>query len=304
MYKVLLFYKYISIDCPKKIILEQNLLCLRLSLKGRIIVAQEGINGTLCGTEENCNLYKVEMKKNFYFSSIEFKESISSFFCFDKLQIKEKNEIVGLGIKPKLIPASKAAIYITAKELHLLLTNNFDSVVLIDTRNDYESAIGRFKNAITPPLKTFREFPAYFKKNLELFRGKDIIMYCTGGVRCERASALLSLLKIAKSVRHLEGGIHKYVEEYPDGFFRGSNYVFDERIRLKINEDILSSCIHCKKPSDLYNNCLYSLCNKHYIVCDECFTQNNQSCSPECIEKIKVGGPKRPILKSRIKEKI
>ena len=126
-------------------------------------------------------------------------------------------------------------------------------------------------------------------------------MYCTGGVRCEKTSVVLNELSNAKTICHLNGGICKYIEKYPDGHFRGSNYVFDDRINVKVNNDIISSCDICNKFCDIYNNCLNALCNKHYISCDECLKNTNGCCSSKCIELIeKKIVPKRPPLKNRL----
>ena len=171
---------------------------------------------------------------------------------------------------------------------------------MLDTRNDYESKIGTFENAIIPNTKYFRDLPDYLKKNKELFQDKDVVMFCTGEIRCEISSAYFKSLGYAKSIRKLKGGIHRYVEAFENGFFKGRNYVFDDRISMKINENILTYCIECLHECDLYNNCKNALCNKQYICCDQCLKTTYGCCSDVCkqlIVDLKV--PQRPPLVSR-----
>ena len=135
--------------------------------------------------------------------------------------------------------------------------------------------MGRFDKAFCPDADTFREELPIVIEHLKGQEDKKIIMYCTGGVRCERISVLCKKYTKAQEIKHLKNGIHAYVEKYPDGYFRGSNYVFDDRISIRINEDILSNCDLCDISSDKYNNCLNAICNKHYICCDSCFSSVN-----------------------------
>jgi UPF0176 protein len=299
-YEVLLYYKYIDVVNPDIEVNNQRNILSRLNLKGRVLIATEGINGTVCGTSSQCDEYISYMNLHSIFNEIDFKKSSSDFICFSKLIVKLKKEIVVLGIDPKDMPASISAETIMPSDFHNLMNKKKDEIVIFDTRNLYESRIGKFYGAIAPDIKTSREFKDYFEDNKNLFKDKDVVMYCTGGVRCERISILLDRLKVAKKVRHLKGGIHKYVEKYPDGYFRGSNYVFDDRITQKINDDILSNCDLCNILCDRYNNCLNAICNKHYLCCDSCFKNLNGNCSERCkdlTEKKLV--PLRPPLASR-----
>ena len=154
--------------------------------------------------------------------------------------------------------------------------------MILDARNNYEWVIGKFENAITPPIENFRDLPEYLEQNLDQFKDKQVLMYCTGGIRCERASAYLNEKNVAKKVYQLQGGIHRYVEQYPDGFFRGKNYVFDGRISVKINDDILASCTICNVACDDYHNCLNALCNEHFIACIACVEKLANTCSEKC----------------------
>ena len=121
---------------------------------------------------------------------------------------------------------------------------------------------------------------------MDEYKDKEVLMFCTGGVRCERATAYLNQKKVAKKVYQIEGGIHRYTEKYPDGFFRGKNYVFDSRIAMKVNGDILGACDLCKTPCDDYTNCLNALCNKHFICCKECLNSFNGTCGAQCADLV------------------
>jgi predicted sulfurtransferase len=303
MYQVLLFYKYYSVNDCQLLIMWQKEICLRLDLVGRILISEEGINGTLCGTQEQCKEYEKLILHYSPLADMNIKKSSSPFICFDNLKIKYKKEIVILREDRKEISFTQSAPTITPDELHLLLENKTDSedIILFDTRNSYESRIGRFEGALCPSIDTSRDFKEYFKNNTELFKNKKVVMYCTGGVRCERLSALCKKYTDTKELYHLKNGICAYVEKYPDGYFRGRNYVFDDRVSIKINNDILTHCDLCNQSCDLYNNCLNALCNKQYICCDNCYIEKNMCCSENCISLTKNKQvPCRPPLKSRI----
>jgi len=279
---ILLFYKYVDIQNPEAIRAWQRALCEKLRLTGRIIFAHEGINGTVAGSDEACQEYIKIMDSHELFGDIDFKTAQGDATAFPKLKISVKEEIVRLGVDPKKVTVKDSGQYLTPEQTHHLLQNPPKNLIIIDTRNDYEWAIGRFKNAITPPTKTFREFPEYVDKNLDAFKDKEVLMYCTGGVRCERATAYVNLKGVAKKVYHIQGGIQRYTEQYPDGFFRGSNYVFDSRVNIKINDDILSTCALCTTPWDQYINCKNALCNKHFLACPACVQTYNHTCSQNC----------------------
>jgi UPF0176 protein len=301
MYEVLSFYKYCLISDPDILVLWQKELFERYSLVGRVLVADEGINGTLCGTQENTKKYIKAMKKYTLFGDMPYKKSSSSFSCFEKAIIKKKEEIVVLREDKEAISFRDRAKTITADKLHELLHEEDSNRVLFDTRNAYESRIGKFTGAICPDIKTSRDFAHYFQNNKEKFKNKTVIMQCTAGVRCERISVLCKKHTEAKEVLHLEHGIHEYCRKYPDGFFRGRQYVFDDRISIKINNDVLASCDLCKKPCDRYNNCLHARCNKRYIACDKCLEKLGHCCSETCLKLIKDdNAPCRPPVKSRL----
>lgn len=284
--KIILYYKYTDIENPEKVLAWQKQLCVSLKLRGRIIVASEGINGTLGGSSDALEEYKKAMESNALFKDIDFKESEGSAECFPKLMIKIKDEIVNLGLDKKKYRAQNGGVHLKPEDVNKLIESNQD-LVLIDTRNDYESRIGTFKNAIKPDTKNFRDFPRYVDDNLNKFKDKKVLMFCTGGVRCERASAYLKSKEVAQEIYQIKGGIHRYVEKYPDGYFRGKNYVFDGRVSVKVTDDILGQCEHCKKSYDDYTNCINAECNIQIIVCSDCIEVYHNTCSQECLDLVK-----------------
>lgn len=289
MGKVIIFYKYVDIKYPKQVLKWLQKICTDLGLKGRIILAHEGINATLAGTSEHIDRYKEIMSKHPLFDQIDFKEDQGSTDYFPRLRIVVKEEIVRLGVSPSKVSARQAGKHLSPDQAHNLFANKPDNLIILDARNNFESRIGKFTDAITPDIAYFRDLPEYLEKNLALFKDKQVVMYCTAGIRCERASAYLKEKGVAQEVYQLEGGIQRYVEKYPDGFFRGKNYVFDARVAVKINNDILSNCLLCQKPCDDYTNCLNAKCNEHFICCEPCKQEFKGTCSAECLALISAG---------------
>jgi predicted sulfurtransferase len=226
------------------------------------------------------------MAKNPLFTDIDYKESTGGADSFNRLYITQRKEVVHLGIDPNQLRAQDGGTHLTPEQVHELLSNKPDNLVILDARNDYEWKIGRFQNAITPDIKNFREFPEYIEKNLDQFKDKQVLMYCTGGIRCERATAYLKTKEVAQEVYQIEGGIHRYTEQYPDGYFRGKNYVFDNRVAVRINDDVLSTCSLCPAPSDDYANCMNAECNNHYLCCADCLQTYDNTCSATCQDLI------------------
>lgn len=282
MGKIILFYKYVSIEYPKQILKWQTRLCTELGLKGRIILAHEGINATLGGLEENIERYKNAMEKHPLFGGIDFKESAGDANYFPRLRIVIKNEVVNLGLDPETVRAENGGIHLSPEQAHKMMADKADNLVILDCRNTYETTIGTFVDSIRPPTQYFREFPGYVDNNTDLFKDKQVLMFCTGGIRCERASAYLKSKCDTQEVYQIEGGIHRYIEQFPNGFFRGKNYVFDARVTVKVNDDILGACALCQKPCDEYSNCMNASCNKHFICCPTCQVEYKNCCSTNC----------------------
>lgn len=283
MFKVLLYYKFTNIDNPKEFRDLQLSLCKSLNIKGRILIGSEGINGTVAGTEESIDKYISETKKYPGLEDIEWKISFSEENVFPKLRVVVRDEIVTFRAK---VDINKRAKYINPEELSKLYESSTDFVIL-DGRNEYEGRIGKFKNAIVPDIKNFRDFPEWFEKNKELLKGKKVITYCTGGIRCEKLSAYLVQEGI-EDVSQLHGGIVTYGEVTGGKDFLGTCYVFDKRIHVDVNSvnpKTISECEHCSKNIARYINCCNALCNKQFICCEECDIKFDSGCSVECQKK-------------------
>ena len=221
-------------------------------LTGLIILAEEGINGTICGTENIVNIFYREVKNFLREKDFNEKISFSEKKIFKKLKIKIKAEIVTMGIDD-IRPEKKSGIYVDSEQWNNLLTD--DNTIVIDTRNHYEVSLGSFENSINPNLKNFREFPDWLDKNLKRITNDNedvnIAMFCTGGIRCEKATSLL-LEKGYQNTYHLKGGILKYLENVPSNRnkYKGECYVFDERVSVNNNlkKGSYSICHACGMP--------------------------------------------------------
>jgi len=286
MHTIILFYKYVPIEYPKQIQKWLAQLCTNFGFKGRILLGHEGINATIGGSREHIERFKQILNNHPLFNTIDFKESAGSADDFPRMQIKIRTEIVTLGIDPKLLPVTEGGMHLTPREAHELIAQKPENLVVLDARNTCESKIGAFEGAVKPTIDHFREFPAYIDEHAAAFAGKQVLMYCTGGIRCERASAYVKKHTDAREVYQIAGGIHRYVEQYPDGYFRGKNYVFDGRVAVRINDDVLADCILCHTPCDDYANCRNATCNKHFICCDICLDVYQSTCSTTCKELV------------------
>lgn len=282
MYRVLLYYKYVQIDDPELVKNSQIELCKKLNLLGRILIATEGINGTVCGTEAEIEEYKKAMGEDERFADIIYKESSAEEQVFPKLRVAVRTEIVTLSAGDE-VKAEEAAQYITPDELNALMHSG-EEFYLLDARNNYEWAVGKFKDAITPDIENFRDFPKAIKE-YEPLKKKKIVTYCTGGVRCEKASALMKKEGF-ENVYQLHGGIVTYGNQFPDDGYEGKCYVFDKRITVDVNtpdkEVIISKCHHCGTRTARIINCSNVLCNKQIICCESCDAQFQGGCSDEC----------------------
>lgn len=287
IFQVLLYYQYVAIESPEKVRDEQRKLCESLNLKGRIIVAKEGINGTLEGTIENTEKYIEEMNEDSrlhpWGAGIDFKKSKGSGSAFQKLSVKLRDDIVSSAIKDlHLDPTVVTGKYITSEELHSWIHSEKEFFI-IDMRNDYETDVGYFKNSILSRFENFRDLPKVLPILKDL-KGRTIITVCTGGVRCEKASGFL-VQNGFSDVYQLEGGIVTYMEKYPNEDFLGSLYVFDGRVTMGFNmEDpkhqIVGKCKYCAFPAEKYYDCknLYCAGKRHFISCEACIQKFEGYC--------------------------
>ncbi len=287
-FKILLYYKYATVKQPQKIRKQQFDLCERLELKGRIIVSDEGINGTLAGETAKVDEYIQATEKIAAFKNMEWKISYADSQVFPKLSVKVRDEIVTLGVKKsgRDVAIKNKAYYIEPHELLELYEKNEDFLIL-DARNVYEAQVGKFKDAIVPPIDNFREFPQFAEKIAD-YKDKEIVTYCTGGIRCEKASAYLRE-KGFKKVRQLHGGIHEYGEKAGGKYFEGELFVFDQRLHVPINHinpSIISECTYCHTKVSRYIDCGEAACGVLFICCESCQAKHKSACSSECEEKI------------------
>jgi UPF0176 protein len=275
MYQILLYYKYIPIENPEKLMKEQRELCEELGLKGRILIAKEGINGTVEGTIENTEKYIKEIIKDPRFADIHWKKSDGIGDAFPKLRIRVRNEIVATHLKERDIdPRVTTGKYLTPEELHSWIHGpNKKTFYIMDMRNDFEYAVGHFENSLFPNLQYFRNLPGEIEK-LSHLKDKTILTVCTGGVRCEKASGFL-VTQGFTDVYQLKGGIVSYMEKYPNLDFKGKLYVFDKRLVMGFNTDspdheIIGTCVKCDQKSERMINCINDECSRHFILCKDC----------------------------------
>ncbi len=282
-YNTLLYYCYSTINDAEQFAADHLKFCKSLGLVGRIIVADEGLNGTVSGTAESCRTYMDTLHADERFVNIDFKIDEVDEPSFVKMHMRYKSEIVHSGLRnPKIInPQVKTGKHLEPKEF--LDMKDRDDVVVLDVRSNYEHSLGKFKNAVTLDIENFRDFPTKINE-LAQFRDKKIITYCTGGIKCEKASALL-LHEGFTDVYQLHGGIIKYGKEAGGEDFEGKCYVFDNRLSVEVNSVnpvVIATCFNCGKVTDKMINCANPECNEHFTQCDECGTAMDGCCSDAC----------------------
>lgn len=282
------FYKYARIGNPQ---LFRNHLFVawdELDVLGRIYVASEGINAQLSVPAENFNALKAHLDSISFLENVRLNVAIEQDnFSFLKLKIKVRAKILADGLNDDSFDVTNAGTHVNAASFNSLIEQ--PNAVLVDMRNHYESEIGHFKNALTPDVDTFRESLPLIEEQLKKDYPQDapLVMYCTGGIRCEKASAYFKH-KGFKNVYQLEGGIINYVrqvtEEGLENKFIGKNFVFDERRAERISDDIIARCHQCGTPCDTHANCANEACNLLFIQCPSCAEKMNHCCSVGCME--------------------
>jgi len=282
------FYKYAHIDNPQ--LFRDHLFqkWQNLGVLGRTYVAHEGINAQIAVPVNHFEQFRAELDEIDFLENVRLNIAVeeSAEFSFIKLKIKVRDKILADGLNDETFDVRNIGKHLSAEEFNQL-TDNPDTI-LIDFRNHYESEVGHFKGAITPDVDTFRESLPLIEENL--LKGnedKNIVMYCTGGIRCEKASAYFKH-KGFKNVHQLEGGIIKYARDANElgieNKFIGKNFVFDERRGERISDDIISVCHQCGSPCDTHTNCLNEACHLLFIQCENCAEQLGGCCSSECHE--------------------
>lgn len=284
-YNTLLYYCYSRIENAEQYTIEHLNYCKSLGLVGRIIIADEGLNGTVSGTVEACEAYMKYVHADERFAKTEFKIDEVDEPSFIKMHVRYKSEIVHSGLRdPNYIdPNKETGKHLEPTEFAEMIDR--DDVVIVDVRSNYEHNVGRFKNAITFDIDNFRDFPSKINE-LAQYKDKKILTYCTGGIKCEKASALL-LKEGFSEVYQLHGGIIKYGKEAGGKNFDGKCYVFDNRLTVDVNSvnpTIISKCYNCGKETPKMINCANPECNEHITQCDECGWELEGCCSTTCME--------------------
>ncbi len=296
------FYKYHQLEDPDRF---RNELFVRLSevgVFGRIYVAHEGINGQISVPEANFEAFKTTLFAIPFLNGIRLNIAVDDDGkSFYKLKIKVREKIVADGLDDKSFDVTKRGRHLSAKEFNEL--TNDPETIIVDMRNHYESEVGHFQNAICPDVETFREALPLVEDMLADKKDQNIVMYCTGGIRCEKASAYY-LHRGFKNVFMVDGGIIEYTrqcerEGLPNKFV-GKNFVFDERMGERISEDVIAHCHQCGQPCDTHINCANDACHILFIQCDECAEKYHNCCSEKCADFIQLPEAEREALKGEV----
>jgi len=271
---IILFYKFAHVADPAALRDTQRALCEQLGIKGRLLIATEGVNGTFEGTRAQIETYKQALREVPGFEDIKFKESEGTGAAFNKLEIKVRPEVVTLGAGEFDIK-NETARELTAEELEALYDSGEDFVVL-DLRNDYEIEVGAFEKTEHPNLRNFRELPEKIAAISHL-KNKKVVSVCTGGIRCEKATCLLKREGF-EDIYQLKDGIHTYMQKYPGRHFKGTLFVFDNRMVTPVvdseNREVIGRCFECKRPcEDVYSNDSVRPSIK-VICCKECISKH------------------------------
>jgi UPF0176 protein len=276
-YQVILFYKFVAITDPETLKNQQQTLCKKLKLSGRLLIASEGINGTFEGKAENIAVYIAQLQSDNRFNAIKFKISTGNSRAFPNLKIKVRDEIVALKSSKNICPAIETATNIAAHELEHWYKSGEDFVIL-DLRNDYEIKCGYFEKTINPGLQNFRDLGQ--DRIAELandprIKNKKVLTVCTGGVRCEKATCLMDS-SLFPNLYQLKDGIHDYLEKFPNSHFKGTLFVFDNRVTTDVGagesgeREIIGTCELCNDQTENYAIDLSGDQRRRILCCKSC----------------------------------
>ena len=295
------FYKYAKIGNPK---IFRNHLFISwndMEVLGRIYVAHEGINGQLSLPAKNFDVFKDFLDGIYFLKDVRLNIAIEqNLKSFLKLKVKVRNQIVADGLNDDTFDVTNKGVHVDASTFNDLIED--PETILVDMRNHYESEIGHFKGAITPDVDTFRDSLDIIEEDLKEHKeDKKLVMYCTGGIRCEKASAYYKH-KGFKNVFQLEGGIIEYARQVEhhglENKFIGKNFVFDHRRGERISEEIIAHCHQCGNPCDTHVNCANEACHLLFIQCCDCAGKMQNCCSDECVAIIQLSYEKQKELRS------
>ncbi|MFA7745683.1 rhodanese-related sulfurtransferase [Salinicoccus roseus] len=283
-YQVLLYYYYTDIEDPEAFSAEHLELCKSMNLKGRILVANEGINGTVSGTVEDTENYMEYMKNHPLFDGIVFKIDPSEGHTFKKMHVRPRPELVNLSLEDDINPREMTGEYLEPKDFYAQMQD--ENTIVLDARNTYEYDVGHFRGAIRPDVETFRELPEWVRENRDMLEGKRILTYCTGGIRCEKFSGWLKREGF-EDVGQLHGGIATYGKdpEVKGQNWDGMMYVFDERLTVPVNQvehNVVGRDHFDGTPCERYINCANPECNDQILASEENEAKHLGGCSLEC----------------------
>ncbi|WP_099353418.1 oxygen-dependent tRNA uridine(34) hydroxylase TrhO [Fredinandcohnia onubensis] len=283
-YRVLLYYQYVTIENPSEFAAEHLAFCKEIGLKGRILVATEGMNGTVSGTIEQTDKYMEEMRKDPRFATMVYKIDEADGHAFKKMHVRPRPELVNLSLEDDINPLELTGKYLSPKDFYEKMQDQ--NTIILDARNTYEYDLGHFRGAIRPDVETFRDLPQWVRENKDMLEGKKILTYCTGGIRCEKFSGWL-VREGFEDVGQLHGGIATYGKdpEVQGELWDGQLYVFDERIAVPVNQKehvIVGKDHFTGEPCERYVNCANPECNEQILCSEENEHKYLRGCTHEC----------------------
>lgn len=282
MFWTLLYYKYAYLTDAEELATKHLKFCKELGIKGRILIADEGLNGTVSGTPEQCKAYMEFIESDERLVGIQWKIDEVDAISFAKIHVRYRPEIVNSGLRERGVdPLKETGTHLNPTEFKAM--KDQEDVIVLDVRSNYEHNVGRFKGAVTLDIDNFREFPDKISE-LEKYKDKKILTYCTGGIKCEKASAFL-LKSGFEDVYQLHGGIINYGKVEGGEDFEGNCYVFDNRVQVAINSvnpTVVSTCRNCGAKSVRMINCANPHCNDHFVQCEVCSDELQGNCSTQC----------------------
>jgi len=281
-FTVILYYQFAAIDKPDDWVADHKRLCAGLGLMGRIYISDEGINGTLAGPPDAISKYKTALRSRPGFAQTEFKEDTCDRIPFARLIVKYRPEMVSLRVDENLDPQTEGGNRLEPAEWRKVIESG-EEYVMIDVRNNYESRIGHFEGALCPDVDNFYDFPKWLEKS-GIEKDKKVLMYCTGGIRCEKFSVLMKK-KGYRDVNQLHGGILNYAREEGGRHFLGKCFVFDDRLVVPVNPADQEPISHCEitgDPCDMYINCANMECNRLFICSRKGAELMEGACSEAC----------------------
>lgn len=282
-YHVLAYYYFTPLADPRSEVARHLEFMKDKDICCRVYISEEGINGQMSASEEASLAYQQWLKKDLRFKDVVFKTHFHHEHAFPRATVKYRKQIVAMD---EQVDISLTGEHLSPEKWNAMLEKRDDQTLLLDVRNDYEWHIGHFEGAELPALETFRKFPDYARKLKETCDPKEtkVMMYCTGGIRCELYSALMKKEGF-ENVYQLDGGVINYGLQQGQGRWKGKLFVFDDRLAVPIDEksdEVISHCRHCEAPSDVYFNCANMDCNELFLACPECAKKLKGCCSEGC----------------------